>query len=462
MSLRRAWRLALAAVLAGVSVPLATASPAAADDAASVHIDAPAEMEPGEQYTISVTVTVAEPIAAGDSAYLTVMVPDRLTLGGVEGGPFNCEVLDTDGPPEYDCFLVDALSGSATVDIAVLVGSGAEAFGNIDADFQTADDRVTDSVPVHVPATESPLHLTIDGPDRVEFGEEFTVEVTARTDRPEFGTTSFLVNLDHVGRLIVEDASAPGYTCSIREFEDQGGGVVSSAGADCNGPDLTDTATLILTLKVGPGPAMLGSMDVLLLAGDGRASEGHSFTIMGSLPTTTISGRVWNDVNRDGRQDPGEPGIEGVTVGGQFSVDGTGPDGRYELDLIEVGTPVDVRFDIGDKLEFTKANVGDDDGDSDVVSNQKDCEACNVGHAPVTVSGPTTVDAGAFDPNVPPDSDEGTGGGSDSPRNEADRNLANTGVPTATLVGIGAALLAAGTGLTMAFRRRRLSRTTAG
>jgi hypothetical protein len=95
-------------------------------------------------------------------------------------------------------------------------------------------------------------------------------------------------------------------------------------------------------------------------------------------PPNKLGDLVWSDTNRNGLQDPGEPGVPGVSV---KLVDSTGtpvgepvktgPDGRYEFVNIPDGTYT-VCFDMsalpGDYAGYlaTRPNAGDDAKDSDV------------------------------------------------------------------------------------------------
>ncbi|PWK77486.1 SdrD B-like protein [Lentzea atacamensis] len=95
-------------------------------------------------------------------------------------------------------------------------------------------------------------------------------------------------------------------------------------------------------------------------------------------PPNSIGDLVWYDTNRNGVQDPGEPGVPGVTVtlvdeqGNPVGVPvKTGPDGKYEFPNIPDGT-YKVCFEMGALpgqyagYVATTPNVGDDAKDSDV------------------------------------------------------------------------------------------------
>jgi len=92
-------------------------------------------------------------------------------------------------------------------------------------------------------------------------------------------------------------------------------------------------------------------------------------------PRASIGGRTWHDLDEDGLQSPGEPGIEGVTVqlfaaGGSTPLQTvlTGPDGAYVFEDVPIGDYL-IQFDptsTGNaSYEFTTPNAGDDALDSD-------------------------------------------------------------------------------------------------
>jgi len=90
----------------------------------------------------------------------------------------------------------------------------------------------------------------------------------------------------------------------------------------------------------------------------------------GEWPRASLSDYVWNDLNRNGIQDPGEPGLADVSVA-LFTIDGlpagtvmTNSDGRY---LFENLVPGDyyLIFSTPAGYGFTSADAGDDNLDSD-------------------------------------------------------------------------------------------------
>ena len=107
----------------------------------------------------------------------------------------------------------------------------------------------------------------------------------------------------------------------------------------------------------------------------------------------SLGDTVFNDLNRNGIQDAGEPGIGGVKViltdkDGKTTTTATGSDGKYLFDGLIPGEYA-VKFVAPDGAKFTFANVGDDALDSDA---DADGEAGKtIVHSGENV---TTVDAG--------------------------------------------------------------------
>uniref|UniRef100_UPI002449404E SdrD B-like domain-containing protein n=1 Tax=Amycolatopsis kentuckyensis TaxID=218823 RepID=UPI002449404E len=123
-------------------------------------------------------------------------------------------------------------------------------------------------------------------------------------------------------------------------------------------------------------------------------------------PPNRLGDFVWADTNRNGLQDPGEPGVPDVPVtltdgdGKQVGTTKTGPDGKYSFDDLPDGS-YRVCFDRTQVpaqyagWQWTKPNAGDDAKDSDADPG--------TGCAPVVKLGPggrenPTLDAGLAEP----------------------------------------------------------------
>ncbi|GAB4504302.1 MAG: hypothetical protein Fur0043_12960 [Anaerolineales bacterium] len=85
---------------------------------------------------------------------------------------------------------------------------------------------------------------------------------------------------------------------------------------------------------------------------------------------TLLGNRVWLDVDRDGVQEPGEPGIGGVCVnlydgsGNLLETTSTDSNGYFAFD-VRAGEEYLLGFEKPPGLSFTVAHRGDEDGDSD-------------------------------------------------------------------------------------------------
>ncbi|KHD40680.1 hypothetical protein NC01_10405, partial [Streptococcus uberis] len=86
--------------------------------------------------------------------------------------------------------------------------------------------------------------------------------------------------------------------------------------------------------------------------------------------TYKIGDYVWEDTNKNGVQDAGEPGISGVTVtltnpDGTTVITRTDLTGHYEFPGLEDGKTYTVTFETPKGYTPTTSNVGDDASDSD-------------------------------------------------------------------------------------------------
>ena len=180
-------------------------------------------------------------------------------------------------------------------------------------------------------------------------------------------------------------------------------------------------------------------------ADDTKDSDGLSETVtVGSAESNltvdsglyrpaSVGDLVWNDRDGDGTQDPGEPGIAGVTVAltaegealsgpdtaartillavAATTVTTTGPDGSYLFDGLAPGS-FTVTFSPPPGADPSPADVGNDGGDSDglaVAVTLKSGEANSITDSgfflPASIAGAVYVDAdddGVFDPTETP------------------------------------------------------------
>ena len=89
--------------------------------------------------------------------------------------------------------------------------------------------------------------------------------------------------------------------------------------------------------------------------------------------STLVGNRVWLDSDRDGIQEPGEPGIGGVCVylydaaGKKIAATTTDSNGYYGFNL-SAGKSYSLEFEKPAYLDFTQSGVGDENHDSDADS----------------------------------------------------------------------------------------------
>jgi hypothetical protein len=123
----------------------------------------------------------------------------------------------------------------------------------------------------------------------------------------------------------------------------------------------------------------------------GTNATGNNFTEQ----SVDLGDRVWNDLNANGQQDPGEPGIPGVTVTLQtpagLLTTQTDANGIYTFTHLQINTPYTVTFAPAGGYNGTPQNIGPDASDSD--------PSATTGQAVVTLTQTdVTVDAGFWLP----------------------------------------------------------------
>ncbi|PHI18402.1 hypothetical protein CEQ90_18035, partial [Lewinellaceae bacterium SD302] len=120
---------------------------------------------------------------------------------------------------------------------------------------------------------------------------------------------------------------------------------------------------------------------------------GDDLTIdAGFIPLGSIGNFVWEDLDEDGQQDDGEPGIFGVVVnlldgdGNFIATTTTDVDGFYLFPGLNAGNYI-VEFELPDGSIFTDANMGDDetDSDADPISGQSGIIMLDQGEDDLTI-----------------------------------------------------------------------------
>ena len=120
------------------------------------------------------------------------------------------------------------------------------------------------------------------------------------------------------------------------------------------------------------------------------------------LPSASLGDTVFLDEDQDGVQDPGEEGVEGVTVnlldcdGNPIDSTTTDANGNYSFTELDPNTDYIVEFELPEGFEFSPADQGGDDAN--------DSDAGVDGRTPCTDLAPgennPTLDAGIFLPSA--------------------------------------------------------------
>ena len=178
----------------------------------------------------------------------------------------------------------------------------------------------------------------------------------------------------------------------------------SDIDGDDNGLDAVDPASDGVR---SPWIALSLSGEPLLDLG-GQASHGigdddrSNLTVdFGFYPLSSIGDLVWNDRDRDGRQDGDEPGVGGVTLtlsagGVALATTTSANDGSYRFTGLRHGASYSLKAIVPDGYAFGPNDVGTDDRDSDLDPAS--------GRAPVAAlaagTSDTTVDIGLWKPSA--------------------------------------------------------------
>lgn len=126
-----------------------------------------------------------------------------------------------------------------------------------------------------------------------------------------------------------------------------------------------------------------GKTAIITLAG----GEPNKNIDAGLKPNGSIGDKVWNDANNNGIQDPGENGIEGVTVqlfdcdNNLIATTTTNANGIYKFSNVRPGSYY-VQFTSPSGYIFATQNSGSDDdldSDADAVSGKTDCTTLALG-----------------------------------------------------------------------------------
>ncbi len=209
------------------------------------------------------------------------------------------------------------------------------------------------------------------GGDDIEFGLAIAVDAVGAAyttgrfeETADFDPGAGVSNLTSAGSIdvFISKLSSAGDFVSAQALggisTDIGNGIaISSLG------HVYTTGSFSGTADFDPGPGV-----------QNRTSAGDGDIFVAQL-TQRLGDRVWHDQDRDGVQDPGEPGLPGVRVELFNSVDGiagngndvslgkqtTDANGLYHFPAIDTSLSYYLVFERPIDFQFTSANVGSDD-----------------------------------------------------------------------------------------------------
>ncbi|NOT44871.1 MAG: hypothetical protein HOP14_09760 [Acidobacteria bacterium] len=315
-------------------------------------------------YELNVIVGNSKPAIGGPAnAQLHLNVVSR-NVGAA--ATIQIQLTDTDfvGPINGTGVLVSRVSGlsgvPATLSFQSFVDASNTAFGTAGPQvcttgLQQANGLSFESTETTTCDLQGPFSMTVVAEATLANGQ-FGFDYEATTELPSCGTIGDFVWFD-ANRNGVQDPGESGINGVKVNLKD-GGNIVASY---VTGPhpiggapgyyQFEGACAGNYTVEIDPTTVPAGYVPTLRDVGaDDVDNDSDGGPVLVSLPfdgasdqtidfgfispcTGSIGDYVWNDLNRNGIQEPGEPGIPGVTVrlveGNQTTV--TGPDGFYEF-----------------------------------------------------------------------------------------------------------------------------------
>ena len=264
------------------------------------------------------------------------------------------------------------------------------------------------------PQTKVDASVAIQSPGSINAGEIQVIRFTARSDKP---ATNYRLTINIPNGLYFwepENYDSPWTTesSSARTI------TLRYRGAATTTPPRYGAA-----FGAGPGAGRWLAVQAKLAVAETDVNPGNNVAtnkiFLAARNTATLTGRVWNDANRNGRQDRGEQGLADVKVDLWVGPDKrsqpafttrTGKDGSYRILGVPAWFPLGDQYVIettapGSAWSYTKADVGNGTGDSDVVSARPNHPSGSPVRSPLRATSPylkvangktTLVDAGLY------------------------------------------------------------------
>ncbi len=351
-----------------VSTPTNESDTTNNDDTAPVTIDplvditvdktAPANVDAGTDFDYSITVTNNGPSAA-DNVTLSDALPGEVSFVSVAPAGPTC----TENAGTIDCDFGTLASGAGEiVTVTVTAQDEPASFDNTAVVATTTPESDTTNNDDPAPVTIDPLvdvAVAKTAPLTAAGGENFDYSITVTNNGPSTALNVQLSDPLPAGTSFV--SVAPGSpTCA-----EAAGTVTCDLGA------LTPVDVEVITVTV-TAPLVAGDIvNTATVTTDSPDTDPDNDT---DSATTTVSvgsigDFIWDDLNGDGVQDGGEPGIDGVTVrlldggGTETATDVTSGGGLYSFPNLAGGTyTVEV---VTATLPPSVINTGDPDGGFD-------------------------------------------------------------------------------------------------
>lgn len=270
------------------------------------------------------------------------------------------------------------------------------------------------SAAVAAPQAKVDASVSIQSPASINAGDIQLIRFTARSDQP---ATNYRLTINIPNGLYFWEPENYQGPWKIESFTS------SVIKLRYDGAATTTPAPYGAAFGAGPGAGRWLALRANVTVAEPDANPGNNAAtnqiFLAAHNTATLAGRVWDDANRNGRQDSGEKGLAGVKVDLWVGPDKrsqpefttrTGADGSYRILGVPAWSPLGDQYVIettapGSAWRYTVADVGDGTGDSDVVSARPNHPSGTTVTDPLRATSPylrlannktTLVDAGLY------------------------------------------------------------------
>ena len=316
--------------------------------------------EPG----IQVSKTAGQQVLVGTTGTVT------FTVLVENSGPVALTLTDLTDSVFGDLTTADATTCALPQTLAANGGSYSCTFqGTI-----TGDENAPHKNTVTATGKDKDEHEVKDTDDEtVTFDQLPQIEVSKRADKTQIVEPNELVNFT----IVVSNTGLVSVT--LTELTDSDFGSLNGQGT-CAVPQTIPvggsySCTFAKLLEVADGNPHQNTATAVGKDKDGNTTTDDDDETVDFLPRVAVGDLVWEDVDEDGIQDPGEPGVPGVTVnllnsnGAVISTTVTNSAGKYLFAYLVPGT-YRLRVTKPEDFDFTEKGAGSDptrDSDVDVI-----------------------------------------------------------------------------------------------